>query len=196
MGVVAVVAWLFRSLLLDVIVEPTSLFCDNLGDVSNQRPDIHIRNPRKSRQVIIDVALTGIDGQSRTSDEAVERPLQVRCDQKMAKYGQVAKRDGLRFIPAVFSHTCQIHEAFKMFVKEQIRYKLEAFEGDVKRSKVRFYMNWWVKCISAAIVKTASRNVAFKATRMRDSIMEGQDKFVMRELDNADVGLREVVRRT
>ena len=53
------------------------------------------------------------------------------------------------------------------------------------------YMNWWVKCISAVIVKTTSRNVAFKATRMRDSIMEGQDKFVMRELDNADVGLRE-----
>ena len=53
--VVAVVAWLFRSLRLDVIVEPTSLFGDNLGDVSNQRPDIHIRNPRKSRQVIIDV---------------------------------------------------------------------------------------------------------------------------------------------
>ena len=26
---------------------------------------------------------------------------------------------------------------------------------------------------------------------MRDSIMEGQDKFVMRELDNADVGLWE-----
>ena len=25
----------------------------------------------------------------------------------------------------------------------------------------------------------ASRNVAFKATRMRDSIMEGQDKFVI-----------------
>ena len=56
---------------------------------------------------------------------------------------------------------------------------------------MRSYMNWWVKCISAVIVKTASRNVAFKATRMRDSIMEGQDKFVMRELDNADVGLRE-----
>ena len=65
--VVAVVAWLFRSLRLDVIVEPTSLFGDNLGDVSNQRPDIHIRNPRKSRQVIIDVALTGVDGQSRTT---------------------------------------------------------------------------------------------------------------------------------
>ena len=33
--------------------------------------------------------------------------------------------------------------------------------------------------------------MAFKATRMTDSIMEGQDKFVMRELDNADGGLRE-----
>ena len=52
-------------------------------------------------------------------------------------------------------------------------------------------MNWWVKCISAVIAKTASRNVAFKAIRMRDSIMEGQDKFIMRKPDNADVGLRE-----
>ena len=101
----------------------------------------------------------------------------------------------MRFIPAsYFSHTGQIHEVFKSFVKEQIRSNLavaEHFEGPVERSKVRSYMNWWVKCISAVIVKTASRNVAFKATRMRDSIMEGQDKFVMRELDNVDVGLRE-----
>ena len=73
--VVAVVAWLFRSLRLDAIVEPTSLFGHNLGDVSNQRPDVHIRSPRKSRRVVVDVALTGVDGQSRTSDEAVERPL-------------------------------------------------------------------------------------------------------------------------
>ena len=41
------------------------------------------------------------------------------------------------------------------------------------------------------IAKTASRNVAFKATRMRNSIMEGQDKFIMCKPDNADVGLRE-----
>ena len=56
---------------------------------------------------------------------------------------------------------------------------------------MRSYINWWVKCISAIIVKTASRNVALKATRMRDSIMEGQDKFIMRKPDNADIGLRE-----
>ena len=98
----------------------------------------------------------------------------------------------MRFIPAVFSFTGQIHGVFKSFVKEQIRSNLaEHFEGPVERSKVRSYMNWWVKCISAVIVKTASRNVAFKATRMRDSIMEGQDEFVMRELDNTDVGLGE-----
>ena len=90
-----------------------------------------------------------MDGQSRTSDEAVERPLQVRYDQKIAKYGQVADQNNdLRLIPAVFSHTGQIHEAFKTFVKEQIRAKLEHFEGPVKNSKVRSHLKWWVKCNS------------------------------------------------
>ena len=37
------------------------------------------------------------------------------------------------------------------------------------------------------IAKTASRNVAFKATRMRDSIMEGQHRFIMRKSDDVDV---------
>ena len=171
----------------------------NLGDITNQRrPDIHIRNPRNSRLqviiiiiIIIDVALTGVDGQSRTSDEAVERPLQVLYDQKMAKYGQVAGKNDLRLIPAIFSHTGQIHEVFKAFVKEQIRAKLEYFEGPVKSSKVKSHMNWWVKCISAVIAKTASRNVAFKARKLRDSIMEGQDSFIMREFEDAEVGLGE-----
>ena len=33
--------------------------------------------------------------------------------------------------------------------------------------------------------------MAFKATRMRGSIMEGQDRFIMRKSDNVDVNLRE-----
>ena len=45
--------------------------------------------------------------------------------------------------------------------------------------------------ISAVTAKTASRNEAFKATRVRDSIMVGQDKFIMRQTDDAEVGLRE-----
>ena len=33
--------------------------------------------------------------------------------------------------------------------------------------------------------------MAFKARKLRDSIMEGQDRFIMRELDDAEVGLGE-----
>ena len=82
---------------------------------------------------------------------------------------------------AIFSHTGQIHDEFKLFVKEQVRHKLIALEEEAKRSKVRSYMKWWLKCISVAIAETASRNVAFKAVRRRDSIMEGQDAFIMRK---------------
>ena len=32
-----------------------------------------------------------------------------------------------------------------------------------------------------------SRNVAFKARKLRDSIMEGQDSFIMREFEDAEV---------
>jgi len=35
--------------------------------------------------------------------------------------------------------------------------------------------------MSMAIAKTASRNVAFKAARMRDSIMENQDELIIRK---------------
>ena len=64
--------------------------------------------------MIVDVAETGVDGQSRASDEATERRLQIRYDQKMAKYGRVVEQNNLRFIPAVFSHTGQIHGEFKV----------------------------------------------------------------------------------
>ena len=187
---VATVAKLFRTLRLDAIVEPTRLFNNPDEDASSQRPDIFIRNPRGlGRQVIIDVAVTGVNGQSRTSDEATDRPLQTRYDQKMAKYGRVAEQCNLRFIPAVFSHTGQTHGMFKAFVKEQIIQKLVAFEGDPKPSKINSIMKWWSRCISVAIAKTASRNVAFKVAKMREAIMEGQDEFLMRNTECADVDM-------
>ena len=71
--------------------------------------------------MIIDVAVTGVDGQSRASDEATERPLQTGYDQKMVTYGRVAEQSNLRFVPAVFSHTGRIHGEFKVFIKEQIK---------------------------------------------------------------------------
>ena len=54
------------------------------------------------RQIILDVAMTVIDGQSRTSDDLPDRPLQVRYEQKMAKYGHIADQNRLQFVPAVF----------------------------------------------------------------------------------------------
>ena len=71
--VVAMVAKLFRTLRLDAIVEPMRLFTDAAEDPGNQRPDVFLRGPRGlGRQIIIDVAVTGVDGQSRASDETAE----------------------------------------------------------------------------------------------------------------------------
>ena len=64
-----------------------------------------------------------------------------------------------------------------------------AFEGDAKASKTRSAMKWWSKCISMAIAKTASRNVAFKVAKMRESIMEDQDEFLIRKSEYEEVGL-------
>ena len=68
--------------------------------------------------------------------------MQVRYDQKMAKYGRVAEQNNLRFITAVFAYTGQTHSEFKTLVKEQIRQKLIAFEGEAKSSKIRSVMKW------------------------------------------------------
>ena len=89
----------------------------------------------------------------------------------------------------VYYLTGQIHGEFRAFVKEQIKQKLVAFEGDAKASKTRSVMKWWSKCISMAIAKTASRNVAFKVAKIREAIMEDQDEFLMRNSGHTEVGL-------
>ena len=50
-------------------------------------------------------------------------------------------------------------------------------------------MKWWTKCISMAIAKTASRNVAFKVARLRDAIMQDQDEFSIRDTNLGDAAL-------
>ena len=42
-------------------------------------------------------------------------------------------------------------------------------------------MKWWSKCISMVIAKTASRNVAFKAARLGDSIFDRQSEILRTE---------------
>ena len=51
-----------------------------------------------------------------------------------------------------------------------------------------------MKCISMTsitITKTASRNVAFKAARMSKRIMESQDEFTMRKLEEEEIEIAE-----
>ena len=56
-------------------------------------------------------------------------------------------------------------------------------------SKIRSAMKRWSKCISMAIAKTASRNVAFKVAKMRDSIMEDQDELIIRKSESEELGM-------
>ena len=171
----SLLARLFRCLRVDAVVEPIRIFADLSGVGNNQRPDILLRNPRGfGMQVIIDVVITRIDGQSRTSDDLPDRPLRVRHEQKKAKYGPTADRYNLQFVPAVFSHTGQIHGPFKSFFMEQIRQKLITFEGQAKPSRVKSVMKWRSKCISMVIAKTASRNVAFKSDKIIDALFQDQ----------------------
>ena len=72
----------------------------------------------------------------------------------MAKYGHIAEQNRSQFIPAIFSHTGQIHAAFKDFLREQIRYKIIDFEGYAKSSNISSIMKWWSKCISKVIPET------------------------------------------
>ena len=64
------------------------------------------------RQAILDVAVKSVDGQSRASDEASDRPLQVRHEQKISKYGLLAGQNNKTFTPAVLSNTGQTHGEF------------------------------------------------------------------------------------
>ena len=187
---VATLAKPFRTLRLDAIVEPMRLLNDAAEDASNQRPDVFLRDPRGlGRQVIIDVAVAGVDGQARASDEATERPLQTRYDQKMAKYGRVAEQNNSRFTPAASSHAGQTHNELKALVKEQTKQKLIAFEGEAKSSKIRSRMKWWSKRISTAIAKTARRGVAFKVAKTREATMEDQDELLTRKSEHEEASL-------
>ena len=69
--------------------------------------------------------------------------LNVRYDQKMAKYHRLADQSGFHFVLAVFSHTGQIHKSIKRLIAEQVRNKLAFSEGVVKQSRVRSTMRWW-----------------------------------------------------
>ena len=110
-------------------------------------------------QIILDVAVTGVTGQSRRSDLDTDQPLQYRFNQKMAKYAQVAQDNGFVFIPAIFSHTGQIHKSVMELMFSQIKHKLELDDPEVQSSKIKGVLNLWVKQLSCVINRTACRTI-------------------------------------
>ena len=85
----------------------------------NRRPDILLRNPfGGGRQVILDVAVTGVDGSDRKVEDHPDQPMIKRARQKIAKYRKSAEEHGFSFTPFVVSHDGQILKetaAFKSF---------------------------------------------------------------------------------
>ena len=76
---------LFQSLNLAVTLEPIHLFA-NIQSEGNRRPDILINNPYGGGpRIILDVAVTGVNGQARHSDQDTDQPLRHRFNQKKAK---------------------------------------------------------------------------------------------------------------
>ena len=116
---------LFRSIGIEPVVEPVRLFDADPDLDDRRRPDILIRNPRGfDRQVILDVAVTGVDMFVRVAYDDTYKPLEDRCKQKINKCLRVANQSGLQLIPAVFSHKGQMHGEVKRFIKDQTRLQL------------------------------------------------------------------------
>ena len=64
---------------------------------------------------------------------------------------------GFVFIPAIFSHTGQIHKSVMELMFSQIKHKLELDDPEVQSSKIKGMLNLWVKQLSCVINRTASR---------------------------------------
>jgi len=153
------------------------MFSDLEAD-DNRRPDILIRNPYGGgSQIIVDVAVTGFDGSTRTHNNKPEQVLIARKQQKIQKYGPIADAKGLDLYAAVFSTTSEMDVSIKNLLLEQIRLKLQLVDGEVKKSKVRKIMKHCVSHISAAINRTASRNIFLNATKMVNLARHTQQNF-------------------
>ena len=77
------------------------MFSDLEAD-DNRRPDILIRNPYGSgNQIIVDAAVVGFNGSTRTHNNKPQQVVISREKQKISKYGTVATDNGLVFLAAV-----------------------------------------------------------------------------------------------
>ena len=76
-------------LVLAAQLKPLHLYADE--NAGNHGPDVRIQNPfGEGRQIILDVAVTNVDGQLRRKVVDVAVPLNSRFNEKIRKCEQVA----------------------------------------------------------------------------------------------------------
>ena len=80
-------------------------------------------------------------------------------------------------MPSRLSTTGEMGPSIKKLFLEQIRLKLQLVDGEVKRSKVQKIMKHCIRHISAAINRSASRNIFFKVTKMVNCARHTQQNF-------------------
>ena len=96
--------------------------------------------------------------------------MRIRFNQKKAKYDHIARANGLTFIPAIFSHTGQIHDTIKGWMFNQIKMKMELHDPQVQSDKIKSVMRYWTGQLSAVINKTASRAILAVAANLVDKV--------------------------
>ena len=72
-------------------------------------------------------------------------------------------------MPAVFSHTVQIHQAVRDFMFNQIKLKLELADSHVQSSKIQITFRFWVTQLACVINRTACRSILAGASSLVDS---------------------------
>ena len=82
----------------------------------------------------------------------------------------MAQQNGFVFIPAIFSHTGQIHEAVMDLMYSQIKHKLELDDPEVRSSKIQGMLNIWVKKLSCVINRTACRTIVAGTAALVDAV--------------------------
>ena len=76
----------------------------------------------------------------------------------------------MTFIPAIFSHTGQIHDTIKGWMFNQIKMKMELYDPQVQSDKIQSVMRYWTGQLSAVINKTASRAILAVAANLVDKV--------------------------
>jgi hypothetical protein len=176
-NVVNTLVMLFRSLGLSVALEPLHVFSHIEAD-DQRRPDIIVRNPPGGGlQEVVEVAVAGFNNRNRTDNNKPEQ-VPIRTEKyKIRKYGKVCDENHLYLCPAAFSTTGEMGPSIKKLLLKHIRLKLQLVDGEVKRSKVQKIMKHCVRHISAAINRSASRNIFFKVTKMVNCARHTQQNF-------------------